>query len=83
MWPVALTSLILTFVMLIVKGYKIINEYDSRLFKFGFLCIMTAGFLILFYHVFQLLLSFDTGWLFDKNEERREFKNFMLFSLLS
>ena len=82
MWPVALSSLILTFVMLIVKGYKIINEYDSRLFKFGFLCIMTAGFFILFYHIFLLLLSLDAGWLFDKNEERREFKNLLLFSFL-
>ncbi len=81
-WPAAVSSAILTFVMLIVKGYDIIETYDSKLFKLGFLLIMTAGFLILFYHVFNLLCVVDGSRLFDKSEERREMKNLMLFSFL-
>ncbi len=82
LWPTVISSAILTFVMLIVKAYDILAEYDNRLFKAGFLCIITAGLFILFCHLFLLLTDIGTGWLFEKKEGSPEMKNIMLFSFL-
>ena len=81
-WPLILATLILTFVMLIVKGERVVAEYDSFLFRTGFIMIMTAGFLLLFYNAFLLLVNIEGKALFDENRTEAGGLNLLLFSFL-